>query len=170
MRRDRNHPSVIIWSICNEGECFVAGQGSDSPKLFVEEAKKWDTTRPVSENCWFMPDDNITRDNLAPYVDVEGFSHGSINWANNIIKLNRSKTAVSSECCSCEMQRGENYLGYGVMYVAGIGQAECMSNCLNRTYNSWRDNPINPAGIVAGSLGVWTLFDYGYETAKSLFS
>lgn len=48
VRRDRNHPSVVIWSVCNEGECFVAAQGNQSAKIFVAEAKKWDTTRSVT--------------------------------------------------------------------------------------------------------------------------
>jgi hypothetical protein len=53
--------------------------------------------------------------------------------------------------------------GQQVQYVADVQQARCMSSCLNRTYNSWRDHPVNPAGVIAGSLGVWTLFDYGGE-------
>ena len=31
VRRDRNHPSVIIWSICNEALCNADGLGNESP-------------------------------------------------------------------------------------------------------------------------------------------
>ena len=47
--RDRNHPSVIIWSIGNEINERVAPSGHALRKLLVAEVKKFDTSRPVSE-------------------------------------------------------------------------------------------------------------------------
>lgn len=120
--------------------------------------------RPVSGNSWHMPNDNVTLHNLSPYLDVEGFSHGSISWAADVTTLYPGRTPVSSECCSCEMQRGENFIdGVDVQYAADIAQAQCMQGCMTKTYSHWRGDTVNPAGVVAGSLGVWTLFDYGGE-------
>ena len=34
---------------------------------------------------------------------------------------------------------------------------------MKHSYPYWRGNPSPVAGVVAGTLGVWTLFDYGGE-------
>jgi beta-galactosidase len=45
--RDKNHPSIIIWSLGNE-----AGQGNNFKKIY-HELKKWDPTRPIQyEQAW----------------------------------------------------------------------------------------------------------------------
>ena len=71
VRRDRNHPSVIVYSACNEVECVVSGGASETGKLMRSATKRWDTTRPFSANTWFTSNDTVS--NLAPYLDVEGF-------------------------------------------------------------------------------------------------
>jgi beta-galactosidase len=47
--RDRNHPSVIIWSIGNEIQERVDTSGLRITKQLVEEAHRFDPTRPVTE-------------------------------------------------------------------------------------------------------------------------
>lgn len=58
IRRDRNHPSVIIWSIGNEvGEQYTGEKGAAVAKRLYEIAKEEDPTRPVT--CamnWAKPD------------------------------------------------------------------------------------------------------------------
>lgn len=44
--RDRNRPSVVIWSICNEILCM--GFNATAARTLVAEIKKLDRTRPVS--------------------------------------------------------------------------------------------------------------------------
>ena len=165
VRRDRNHPSVIIWSACNEVECVTAGDSIDTAKLMRDATKKWDTTRPFSANSWNSLDQNV--EHLAPFVDVEGFSHGGINLptAAKIHAQNPGKAIVSSECCSCESQRGEDFLNVsaGISYPHTSSQALCLESCMAKSYPFWRGNPKPNVGVVAGALGVWTLFDYAGE-------
>ncbi len=63
MRRDRNHPSVIMWSIGNEIPRFTA----DQQKLIVDYTLTIDSTRPISQGRGYS----------APHIDISGFNgHG----------------------------------------------------------------------------------------------
>ncbi len=63
MRRDRNHPSVIMWSIGNEVPKFTA----DQQKLISDFARTIDTTRPITQGRGYS----------APHIDCSGFNgHG----------------------------------------------------------------------------------------------
>ena len=165
VRRDRNHPSVVIWSACNEVECVTAGGAINTGKLMRDATKKWDTTRPFSANSWYNQNSSVNH--LAPFVDVEGFSHGGIGLktAAEIHMQNPGKAMVSSECCSCESQRGEDFLNVsaGISYPHTSKQAACLEGCMAKSYPFWRGNPKPGVGVVAGTLGVWTLFDYAGE-------
>ncbi|HUO10805.1 MAG TPA: glycoside hydrolase family 2 TIM barrel-domain containing protein [Phycisphaerae bacterium] len=52
--RDRNHPSVVMWSIGNEIPDFGSAQGLRNGTALIEEVKRLDPTRPVTAavNCW----------------------------------------------------------------------------------------------------------------------
>jgi hypothetical protein len=34
---------------------------------------------------------------------------------------------------------------------------------MNKSYNNWRGDPSPAVGVITGTLGVWTLFDYSGE-------
>ncbi|NQV34901.1 MAG: DUF4982 domain-containing protein [Phycisphaeraceae bacterium] len=63
IKRDRNHPSVVIWSIGNE----VRGYTNEWQKRIVDFVKTMDATRPVTQG----------RGYAGPYIDIAGFNgHG----------------------------------------------------------------------------------------------
>src|SRR6185436_19692787 len=49
--RDRNHPSVIVWSIGNEIPAGGEGVTADRVKMMRDVVRKYDTTRPVGMAC-----------------------------------------------------------------------------------------------------------------------
>ena len=130
--------SVVIWSACNEVECFVTGNANVTGRQMAAATKKWDTTRPFSANQNQLPNpssnpamhSNDTLDYLSAYLDVEGFSHGSIQklGATAVYEANKEKNHISSECCSCQTQRGEDFLNKseGLMFPHATDQAECL--------------------------------------------
>ena len=102
--RDKLHASIMWWSFCNEAGC---GNGAAQPATdFRSVAYAADGSRAVGANMgWISP---ITRTAMSDVLDVMGFSHAN---ANDIAKFRASRPdqpVVSSECCSCETQRGED--------------------------------------------------------------
>ncbi len=73
IKRDRNHPSVIMWSIGNEIGEQASPDGWRVAKLLAEATKLADPTRPTSFGI------NINRAalnyNLVHYVDVVGLNY-----------------------------------------------------------------------------------------------
>lgn len=67
VRRDRNHPSVVIWSFCNEAGC--EGDRETGGPSFREITYAEDGSRPVLANMFTFAD------LLSDTIDVQGFSH-----------------------------------------------------------------------------------------------
>jgi beta-galactosidase len=51
LHRDRNHPSVVLWSVGNEIGEQTAANGADVLRPLVETVHKEDPTRPVTAAC-----------------------------------------------------------------------------------------------------------------------
>jgi beta-galactosidase/beta-glucuronidase len=66
--RDRNHPSVVIWSLCNEGGCEINdAKGGVIGAQFKDVIMAADTTRPLTANSEW---DINNRDTLTNVLDV----------------------------------------------------------------------------------------------------
>lgn len=155
-KRDRNHPSVVVNSLCNEYECLnSAGVGA----AYVAASKAVDPSRPTTANSdkddglGAVIDVQVRREsscNLAflplhevscvPLRPTQGHSHASNSTFNQGHAANPAQPLVLSECCSCESSR--------------VPRAPVDASCIS-SENSPMFLP-----YVTGSLGVWTLFDY----------
>jgi beta-galactosidase/beta-glucuronidase len=65
--RDRNHPSIVIWSFCNEMGC--EGDHEYGGPAFQSIATKLDGSRPTLANMFTF------NDLLSNTIDIQGFSH-----------------------------------------------------------------------------------------------
>lgn len=77
--RDRNHPSVILWSIGNEVNERVDSSGLVIAEKLVAEAKRLDSTRPVTNAlCSFYDHRDYTWDMTIPAFEL--LDVGSYNY------------------------------------------------------------------------------------------
>ncbi|XP_008583239.1 PREDICTED: beta-glucuronidase [Galeopterus variegatus] len=65
VRRDKNHPAVVMWSVANEPTSYLKPAGYYF-KTVIAHTKALDHSRPVT----FVTSSNYTADLGAPYVDV----------------------------------------------------------------------------------------------------
>ncbi|KAK2117388.1 hypothetical protein P7K49_004274 [Saguinus oedipus] len=65
VRRDKNHPAVVMWSVANEPASYLESAGYYF-KMVITHTKALDPSRPVT----FVTNSNYAADKGAPYVDV----------------------------------------------------------------------------------------------------
>uniref|UniRef100_A0A8C9GST3 Beta-glucuronidase n=1 Tax=Piliocolobus tephrosceles TaxID=591936 RepID=A0A8C9GST3_9PRIM len=65
VRRDKNHPAVVMWSVANEPASQLESAGYYL-KMVIAHTKALDPSRPVT----FVTNSNYAADKGAPYVDV----------------------------------------------------------------------------------------------------
>ncbi|MDG5767120.1 glycoside hydrolase family 2 TIM barrel-domain containing protein [Balneolales bacterium ANBcel1] len=75
MRRDRNHPSVIAWSLGNEvGEQQTGESGADILRDLIDIASLHDTTRPFTVGMDHV--DTAQESGFVQLLDLAGYNYG----------------------------------------------------------------------------------------------
>src|SRR5262245_3147755 len=72
VRRDRNHPSIILWSLFNEEPLQDSPQGFEISRRMSAAVKDLDTSRPVTAA---MSRGHFTSVNASQSLDVVGFNY-----------------------------------------------------------------------------------------------
>lgn len=101
IKRDRNHPSVILWSVGNEEPYHLKEQGRRIAENLISAVRRYDKSRPVTTA---VSDDPINS-TVLDLVDVIGVNY-NLNQYDEIHKMYPDKPFVSSECCATGTTRG----------------------------------------------------------------
>jgi len=100
LQRDRNHPSIIMWSIGNEINEQGAKNGGTMAQRLADFCHREDPTRFVTSAC--SNPGGATQSGFANALDVFGINY-NIGWYNNEPQRKR----VGSETSSALSSRGE---------------------------------------------------------------
>ncbi|MBO9619601.1 MAG: DUF4982 domain-containing protein [Niabella sp.] len=154
VQRDRNHPSVILWSVFNEEPFQGDWRGYEMVRYMSARVKDLDTTRPVTAA---QSGGQLNPVNVSQAADVVGFNYQQGAY-DAFHKKYPDKPLVSSEDGSAVMTRGE-YVTDRKKDILGSYDTE-FQPWGNTHRKDWR--LIDERPFVAGGF-YWTGFDYHGE-------
>ncbi len=104
IKRDRNHPCVIMWSAGNEEPLFVREEGGRILRTMKAEILKLDRTRPV------MVANDKTPDKSTVYgdSDIIGINY-NLHIYDKVREQYPNKSFLSTECCATGTTRAWYY-------------------------------------------------------------
>jgi hypothetical protein len=152
--RDRNHPSIVIWSLCNEGGCSEGANDTNALKI-AETLKSiiesYDTTRPVSA-AWNSDLNDLLYGWGPKVLDLQGvnYNYGEYDTYHQTYP---KKPMIGSETASCTGARGI-YLTNNTAAHKSIFEAH---GCAR----DWWTADASRSFIAGGF--AWTGFDYKGE-------
>jgi hypothetical protein len=152
--RDRNHPSIVLWSLCNEGGCQEGAndQGAlATAQLLKGIIQEYDKTRPVSA-AW-NSDLNDLLNGWGPKVlDVQGVNYNYGEYDPYHAQY-VNKPMIASETASCTGARG--------IYVTNDTAAHKSIFTAHGCAQEWWTADATRQFIAGGF--AWTGFDYKGE-------
>ena len=107
IRRDRNHPSIVMWSIGNEILEQSKADGWKVAKRLTEITHDEDRTRPVTAGFNQYP--AAIKNGLAAQVDIQGFNYKAMNY-EEVLKAHPDWMILGAETSSCVSSRGVYHL------------------------------------------------------------
>lgn len=154
VKRDRHHPSVVLWSVFNEEPVQATEVGYEMARRMSAAVKALDDTRPVTAA---MNGGFLTELNVSHAVDVVGANYQVPDY-DRYHKAYPNKPFTSSEDTSAFMTRGEYKTVKEKNLIASYDDDAAPWGNTHR--DAWE--AIDKRAFVAGGF-VWTGFDYRGE-------
>lgn len=154
VRRDRNRPSVILWSVFNEEPMQGTEAGVEMVRRMSAAVRRLDDSRPITaamNGSFYNPA------NVSTVVDVMGFNYYQGDY-DKFHRLNPTKPMTSSEDTSAFETRGAFATDRAGHVITSYDTDAAPWGGTHRA--SWKNIVERP--FVAGSF-VWTGFDYHGE-------
>jgi beta-galactosidase len=160
IHRDRNHPSVIMWSIGNEILEQKIENGADYCRFLTDICHREDPTRPVTAgfNHW----KEAVKHGFPDIVDVVGWNYNPQNY-QLLHKRYPHWKMYGSETASTVSSRGEYFFPAEPRIHYVREPRHCSS--YDMEYPRWANSPDeefiaqDSSAFIAGEF-VWTGFDY----------
>ena len=154
VRRDRNHPSVILWSVFNEEPMQGTEQGYEMVRRMSAAVKQLDTSRPVTAA---QSGGQMNPINVSAAVDVVGFNYQQGSY-DSFHQKHPQTPITSSEDTSAVMTRDEYETVKSNNVIAAYDEDH--PGWGSTHHEAWK--AIDSRPFMAGGF-VWTGFDYRGE-------
>jgi len=158
IKRDRNHPSVVMWSIGNEIREQGRKNGGELAAHLTAICHEEDPTRPVTAGFNQYP--ACIKNGLAEAIDLVGFNYKPTQY-DKVLEKNPGWILYGAETSSCVSSRGEYHLP-----VENYDRHESLQvssyDIISPPWAYPPDFETYAQETMAHSLGefVWTGFDY----------
>ncbi len=149
----RNHPSIVMWSLCNEGGC--KGSTPYGATVFAATkaaVKSLDPTRPTTSAV----NGGYAKDGVLSVEDIIGMNYHNGEFAKNHATFPR-QMIFGSEDYNSKTSRGTMESSRETGRCSQYGESQ---GCNGEPWKSWVPVVENP--YVAGQF-IWTGFDYRGE-------
>lgn len=161
IRRDRNNPSVIMWSIGNEiREQNISEEGKKIAVWLAGIVRREDPTRPVTAG--FNQHTASIKNGLADAIDLVGFNYKPNDYSRKKKEFPHY-TIYGSETASTVSSRGE--YKFPVKEIRGVWHNDYQVSSYDMEYPGWASTPDteflaqDENEFIFGEF-VWTGFDY----------